>query len=132
MGELNSPDGNGIGFITHLFFPRLGSGFEGPVQDKVRGFLGFTRSGYEHLGIILQGLCSMAFCQNAVIDNCCKDRNPALLKRLAVRFAKPVLPKDELTITGFEMPGAPAGTIGFEAKRPDGTAVVKNGIAEIG
>ena len=69
---------------------------------------------------------------NAVIDNCCKDRNPALLKRLAVRFAKPVFPKDELTITGFEMPGAPAGTIGFEAKRPDGTAVVKNGLAEIG
>lgn len=79
-------------------------------------------------GIILQGLCSMAFCQNAVIDNLCKDRNPALLKRLAVRFAKPVLPNDELTITGWE---TGSGTFGFEAKRQDGTAVVKNGIAEI-
>jgi acyl dehydratase len=82
-------------------------------------------------GIILQGLCTMAFCQNAVIDALCKDRNPELLKRLAVRFAKPVFPKDELTITGWEISGGSPRTIGFEAKRQDGTVVVKNGIAEV-
>jgi len=82
-------------------------------------------------GIILQGLCSMAFCQNTVVDKLCKDRNPELLKRLAVRFAKPVFPEDELTITGWEIQGGSPRKIGFEAKRQDGTVVIKNGLAEV-
>ncbi len=82
-------------------------------------------------GIILQGLCSMALCQNAIVDNLCPGRNPANLKRLAVRFSRPVLPNDEITIYGWELKGGSPRTIGFEAKKQDGTPVIKNGIAEI-
>ncbi len=82
-------------------------------------------------GIILQGLCSMAMCQNAIIDSLAADRNPALLKRLAVRFSKPVLPNDELTIYGWETAAGSPRKIAFEAKKQDGTFVIKNGIAEI-
>ncbi len=43
-------------------------------------------------GIIVHGLCTMAFCGRAVIATCCPD-DPARLKRLAVRFAKIVQPR---------------------------------------
>ncbi len=82
-------------------------------------------------GIILQGLCTMAFCQKAVLDHCA-DRNPARLQQLFVRFSKPVLPKDQLTTKGWVI--AKAGgqnKYGFETTRPDGTAVIKNGLAEV-
>jgi len=82
-------------------------------------------------GIILQGLCTMAMCQNAIVDNLCEGRNPEKLKRLAVRFSRPVLPNDELTIYGWETEGGSPRKIGFEAKKQDGTVVIKNGIAEI-
>jgi len=82
-------------------------------------------------GIILQGLCTMAQCQNTVVDKLCEGRNPAKLKRLAVRFSRPVLPNDELSIYGWEIKAGSPRTIGFEAKKQDGTPVIKNGIAEI-
>lgn len=81
-------------------------------------------------GIILQGLCTMALCQNAVVNTLC-EKNPERLKRLAVRFARPVLPNDELTIYGWETKAGSPREVAFEAKKQEGTAVVKNGIAEI-
>jgi len=82
-------------------------------------------------GIILQGLCTMAMCQNSIVDSLCADRNPELLKRLSVRFSRPVLPNDEITIYGWEIQGGSPRKIGFEAKKQDGTIVIKNGLAEV-
>ena len=82
-------------------------------------------------GIILQGLCTMAFCQKAVLDHCA-NRDPARLKQLFVRFSKPVLPKDQLSTQGWLIEGkAGRSRFGFETTRPDGTAVIKNGLAEV-
>ncbi len=82
-------------------------------------------------GIILQGLCTMAFCQKAVVDNAC-GRDPNRLRRLAVRFSKPVLPGDDLTIQAWDKEEKDGlKVLGFEAKNQSGDAVIKNGIAEV-
>lgn len=82
-------------------------------------------------GIILQGLCTMAFCQKAVLDHCA-DRDPSRLKYLFVRFSKPVLPKDQLTTQGWLIETQNSiRRFGFETTRPDGTVVIKNGLAEV-
>ena len=53
-----------------------------------------------HPGIILQGLCTMAFVGQAVIEDYL-DGDFTRLQRLQVRFARPVLPGDVLTTRGW-------------------------------
>ncbi len=48
-------------------------------------------------GAILQGLCTMAFVMQTVSD---WAQDPYRIKRIKVRFAKPVLPDDSVIITG--------------------------------
>ncbi len=82
-------------------------------------------------GIILQGLCSMAFCYKAVQDNLC-GKDPLKIKRLQVRFAKPVLPKDTLTTSAWlieEKDGIKY--VGLEMVSQRGDVVIKNAVAEI-
>ncbi len=82
-------------------------------------------------GIILQGLCTMAFTSKAIIDGCL-DRDPTKLKKMYVRFSSPVLPKDRVTTTGWmSEKGADKSVIVFEAAKQDGTLVIKNGLAEV-
>jgi acyl dehydratase len=78
-------------------------------------------------GIIIHGLCTMAFCGRAVIDSVAGG-DPARLARLAVRFSRPVLPGQEITIRIY---AGRDGTYGFEAVNADGQAVVKDGLAEV-
>ena len=47
-------------------------------------------------GIILQGLCTMAYVYRAVID----DKDPAKIKKLKVRFRQVVRPLDNITVQG--------------------------------
>jgi acyl dehydratase len=84
-------------------------------------------------GIIVHGLCTMAFCGRAVIESVAGG-DPTRLARLAVKFSRPVLPGQEITIRLFA-DGA-AGDIGdraygFEALNAEGQAVVKDGRAEL-
>ncbi len=80
-------------------------------------------------GIILQGLCTMAFCHKAAVQNLC-DGNPLKLKKLFVRFSRPVRPGDELTIKGWwKQKGK---TAGIEAANQSGEMVIKGGVAELG
>jgi acyl dehydratase len=74
-------------------------------------------------GIIIHGLCTMAFTSVAVIQHACPD-DPTRLKRLAVRFAKPVQPGQ--TITTRIWPG-----YAFQTESDDGSVVIKDGLAEI-
>ena len=78
-------------------------------------------------GIIIHGLCTMAFCSRAVIEEVAGG-DPTRLRRLAVRFSRPVLPGQEITTRFY---GAGSGRYGFETVNPEGEAVVKDGLAEV-
>ncbi len=83
-------------------------------------------------GIILQGLCTMSFCFKAVQDRAC-DKDPLRIKRLKVRFARPVLPLDTVT-TRVWAEGRKEGNrtlLGFDAANQNGELVIRNGLAEV-
>jgi acyl dehydratase len=82
-------------------------------------------------GIIVHGLCTMAFAGRAVVEEVCAS-DPERLRRLAVRFSRPVLPGQEITTRLFAA-GAGEGVscFGFETVNPEGQAVVKDGWAEV-
>ncbi len=82
-------------------------------------------------GVIVHGLCTMAFCSLAVVA-AAANGDPALLRRLALRFSRPVHPDTDLTTTVWGLGGNGARRVyGFEA-RNEGTLVVKDGRAEVG
>jgi acyl dehydratase len=78
-------------------------------------------------GIIVHGLCTMAFCGRAVVDAVAAG-DPRRLGRLAVKFSRPVLPGQDITIRLYS---AGDGAYGFEALNAEGQAVVKDGLAEV-
>ena len=82
-------------------------------------------------GIILQGLCTMAFVQKAVVDNACGG-DPTKLKKLKVRFSRNVLPGDTVTTSGW-LSEEKNGTkiVGLEAKVDRGDVVIKDAWAEV-
>lgn len=82
-------------------------------------------------GIIVHGLCTMAFTSKVMIDNLCAG-NPLRLKRLAARFSRPVFPADTIT-TSVWPAGTRAGrhTFTYETCNPQGLVVIRDGIAEI-
>lgn len=77
-------------------------------------------------GIIAHGLCMMAFTSWAVLTEVADGRVEAL-RRLAVRFAKPVLPGQDLTTSIWP---AGDGRYAYETTVGD-TVVIKDGLAEI-
>jgi len=82
-------------------------------------------------GIIIHGLCTMAFTSWAVITSVAGG-DPARLRRLAVRFSRPVLPGQEITTRIWRAEERDDITVyGFETSNPDGNLVVKDGLAEV-
>ncbi|HMF81746.1 MAG TPA: MaoC/PaaZ C-terminal domain-containing protein [Acidimicrobiia bacterium] len=82
-------------------------------------------------GIIIHGLCTMAFTSWAAIGELAAGE-PALLKRLAVRFSKPVLPGETMTTRFWSAGERDGNTVyAFESTNPAGDAVIKDGVAEI-
>ncbi|MBN9620384.1 MAG: MaoC family dehydratase N-terminal domain-containing protein, partial [Actinobacteria bacterium] len=77
-------------------------------------------------GIIAHGLCTQAFTSWALLTTVA-DGDVSRLRRHAVRFAKPVLPGQDLTTSIW---AAGPGTYAFETTVGD-TVVVKDGWAEI-
>ena len=82
-------------------------------------------------GIIVHGLCTMAFTSKVMIDNCCAG-DPTRLKRLRVRFSRPVLPGQTIT-TKVWADGEKEGRqiFAYETFNLEGQAVIKSGLAEI-
>ncbi len=82
-------------------------------------------------GIIVHGLCTMAFTSKVAIDKLCGG-DPTRLKRLRVRFSRPVLPGQTIT-TKVWADGQRNGrrVFAYETFNPDGQAVIKGGIAEV-
>ena len=82
-------------------------------------------------GIIIHGLCTMAFTSVAAVQELCGN-DSRKLRRLAVRFSRPVLPGQEITTT-FWAAGDNGGNpvFGFETRNGDGQVVIKDGLVEI-
>ena len=82
-------------------------------------------------GIIVHGLCTMAFTSKVVIDKLCGG-DPTRLKRLRVRFSRPVLPGQTIT-TKLWADGERDGRkiFAYETFNPEGQAVIKGGVAEV-
>ena len=80
-------------------------------------------------GNILQGLCTMAFVMQAVSE---WVQDPYKVKKLKVRFAKPVLPDDTITITGniTKVEGKTA-RCELNAKKQTGDEVINTAFAEV-
>jgi acyl dehydratase len=81
-------------------------------------------------GVILHGMCTMALCGRAVVDELAGG-DPTRLRRLAVRFYRPVFPGSDLVTTVYEA-GAENGrrSLAFEASSA-GKVVVRDGRAEL-
>lgn len=77
-------------------------------------------------GIILQGLCTMAFVYRAVME----DRDPVKLKKFKVRFRQVVKPLDKLTIKGkVSKTENNLASIDLIAENQKGEQVITNGLA---
>jgi len=82
-------------------------------------------------GIILQGLCTMAFVQKAVVDNACGG-DPTRLKKLKVRFSRNVLPGDTVTTTGWlREKKNERQVVDLEARVDRGDVVIRDAWAEV-
>jgi acyl dehydratase len=81
-------------------------------------------------GVILHGMCTMALCGRAIVDELAGG-DPTRLRRLAVRFYRPVFPGADLVTTVFDA-GVEAGrrVLAFEASSA-GKVVVRDGRAEM-
>lgn len=81
-------------------------------------------------GVILHGMCTMALCSRHIVDELAGG-DPIRLRRLAVRFYRPVFPGNDLVTTMYD-----AGTedgrraVAFEAASA-GKVVVRDGRAEM-
>ena len=81
-------------------------------------------------GIIGHGLCTLAFASRAVIEAACSGA-PERLRRLAVRFALPVIPGETLTTRIWRATGGAAGGYLFETRDPRGALVISDGRAVV-
>ena len=80
-------------------------------------------------GIIIHGLCTMANASWAAIQSLC-DSDPAKLKRMALRFSKPLRPGDDLTTTFYKSENE--NQFFFFSKRDsDGEVILTNALVEI-
>lgn len=83
-------------------------------------------------GIIVHGLCTMAFAGRAVVEHACGG-DASRLRRLAVRFSRPMYPAHTITTTLWS-PAAqdrPAGRFRFQASDDQGGTVITDGLAEV-
>ncbi len=78
-------------------------------------------------GVILHGLCTMAFAQRELVDRACGG-DPTRLRSLAVRWAKPVLPGQSLSLSAWDQGD---GRWSFAIEDERGAPVVVNGRAEV-
>ncbi|MCW3016824.1 MAG: hypothetical protein JWO02_3916 [Solirubrobacterales bacterium] len=83
-------------------------------------------------GIIVHGLCTMAYTSRAVIGEFCPE-DPTRLKRLAVRFSKIVQPSETVTHALWRdgRTGDGHERVVFETTSSTGAVAIKDGLAEI-
>jgi acyl dehydratase len=77
-------------------------------------------------GIIIHGLCTMAFTSRALIERACPD-DPTRLRRLAVRFASIALPEQTITTRIWDVGDS---SYAYETTSDADAVVIKDGWAE--
>ena len=104
------------------------SGDHNPIHldDKVAQLSGLK-------GRILHGLCTLAMAQRSIVQHAAAG-DPARLKRLRVRFSKPVYPGESLRCAGQRVdtpadPPAPRATVHFEVCNGHADKVLSGGVA---
>ena len=80
-------------------------------------------------GVIAHGLCTMAFTSKVMIDRLAGG-DPTRLRRLRVRFARPVIPGQTIS-TKIWPAGNEQRVFHFETYDPTGAPVITTGVAEI-
>lgn len=88
------------------------------------------RSGFP--GVIVHGMCTMAFASKVLLDNLAGG-DPGRLRRLGVQFSRPVFPGQTITTRAWPIGESDTGSklFGFETVNQRGSAVIKEGLAEI-
>jgi acyl dehydratase len=82
-------------------------------------------------GIIVHGMCTMAMATKGAVDGLAGG-DPTRVRRVKVRFSKPVFPGQELTTKFWRVSDEDGAVLyGFETYNPDGVAVIKNAEVEI-
>jgi len=83
-------------------------------------------------GIIVHGLCTMAFAGRAVVAGACGG-DPARLRRLAVRFSRPMYPGHTMTTTLWppEAPEDSPAKFRFQVADDNGATVITDGLATV-
>jgi acyl dehydratase len=82
-------------------------------------------------GVILHGMCTFAFASRAVLD-AVAARDPLRLRRIRMRFSRPVLPGQSLTTKGWLLDDAgKVKSYAFETLNESGSAVIRKGLAEV-
>jgi acyl dehydratase len=104
---------------TFRYSPAAGDPMPIHLDDDIAKLAGLP-------GIIAHGLCMLAFASWAVLTEVA-DGKTERLRRLAVRFAKPVLPGQDLSTSIWD---AGSGRFAYEST-VDETVVLKHGLAEI-
>ncbi len=113
---------------TDKYLPHRYAGASGDfnpihIDPEFAKAVGFERN-------ILHGLSAMAFVAKACTDLAGGD--PRKLKKLKVRFAKPVLVEQTVTIVGNEEEPSGDGTVfAIEAKNDSGDTVISHASATI-
>lgn len=74
-------------------------------------------------GVILHGLCTMAFASRVVVDALCEG-DPRGLEAMGVRFRRPVLLGEELTVRVWVDDEEEGGRVSIEVARQDGEVVL--------
>lgn len=80
-------------------------------------------------GIIVHGLCLMAFAGRAVLESQGVD-DPAAVRRFAVRFSRPMAPGDTLT-TRVRGVDSSVATFAFDCLDGSGAIVLKDGLLQL-
>jgi acyl dehydratase len=82
-------------------------------------------------GIVVHGLCTMAFTSKVMIDHLC-DRDPRRLGRLRARFSRPVFPGQEITTAVWPLSDHDGiKSYVYETYNPEGKDVIREGIVDI-
>jgi acyl dehydratase len=82
-------------------------------------------------GIIVHGLCTMAFTSKVMLDHLCAN-DPRRLKRLRACFSRPVFPGQTITTAIWPLPDRDGVKVfAYETENPEGRAVIKDGVAEV-
>lgn len=102
-----------------------GSGDRNPIHldDSMAKMAGLP-------GMIVHGMCTLGLATKGIVDKYF-DSDPAKVRRVSIRFAKIVFPKDTISTSAWILEkNNMSVTIGFETRNQAGSAVLKAGILE--